>query len=639
MELSDRELLDRFAAGRDDAAFRLLVERYLPVVHGVARRVTGNDDLARDVAQNTFLRLAQRAALVPRDLTLTAWLHRITHHLAIDLVRSEERRKKRELAAHHSSDMDAPSPPDWSALAPVVDTLINRLPAADRDVLLLRYYRNAPHAVVAQQLGLTEAVAKKRAVRALEKLRALLSKQGIATSSAVLATLLPAHAATPVPAPLVLVVSATAKGVAPLAPQGFNLHLAMTTAQKTLIAGAAVLFMASLGYAVRGSSPEAGAPALLSASARGGSDPAASRTRPGRGSPLSAAERLERLRRILALTSRVEKPRQMLAFIDELSPKQFGETAAQLQQLKVSVNSDHFRMLLATWAKIEPQAAVAWAQLAAPESGLPLVLQNWGGIDPEAALDWVNRNTPQIDWQDRSKLSPLISVLAGIAENDPAAAVKALQDIPGENDRAEATVTLAATLGRGGLDRLLEAVPKDAGLQRGKLVAWSASSLMSSDQARRGLELLAADEVAQKQLNIESYFGMWHTFKNEESLAEIPNLPPGKVQDQAVAGICMAAVNGNPPKFFALLRQYPDAATDTVVARMADNCAIEHVGLAAEQILMMQDQALREEALTRRLGWWLSRNESAAREWMESRELPDSVREALKTSTTDTAKP
>ena len=199
MELSDRELLDRFATRHDEAAFRTLVERHLALVHGVARRVTGNEDLARDVAQSTFVRLAERAALIPKDLWLTAWLHRVTHHLAIDLVRREDARKKYELATLDPALMDPDPSPAWPELAPVVDTLINGLPAADRELLLLRYYRNEPHAVVARKLGISEAATKKRASRALEKLRVLLAKKGIATTATALATVLPAHAVTPVP--------------------------------------------------------------------------------------------------------------------------------------------------------------------------------------------------------------------------------------------------------------------------------------------------------------------------------------------------------------------------------------------------------------------------------------------------------
>ena len=85
MSVSDRSLLDRFAATRDEAAFRALVTRYLGQVHGVALRVTGNADLAADMAQATFIRLAERAATLPADLSLAAWLHRTVRSLALSL--------------------------------------------------------------------------------------------------------------------------------------------------------------------------------------------------------------------------------------------------------------------------------------------------------------------------------------------------------------------------------------------------------------------------------------------------------------------------------------------------------------------------------------------------------------------------
>ncbi|RYD41248.1 MAG: RNA polymerase sigma-70 factor, partial [Verrucomicrobiaceae bacterium] len=83
--MDDRTLLDRYLASHDEGAFRELVGRHLDFVHAVARRVTGNDELARDAAQATFVKLARNAARVPRTLSLSAWLHRISRCAAVDL--------------------------------------------------------------------------------------------------------------------------------------------------------------------------------------------------------------------------------------------------------------------------------------------------------------------------------------------------------------------------------------------------------------------------------------------------------------------------------------------------------------------------------------------------------------------------
>uniref|UniRef100_UPI001865C88E RNA polymerase sigma factor n=1 Tax=Luteolibacter marinus TaxID=2776705 RepID=UPI001865C88E len=206
--MDDRRLLDRYLADRDEAAFRELVDRHLDLVHSVASRVTANRELARDISQATFVRLAERAATVPRGLSLTAWLHRTSRSLAIDLVRAEERRKHRERASLQNEAMTTSPDPGWEQLAPLVDELVDNLPAADRELVLAKYYRNEPHARIAAQLGCSEANARKRASRALEKLRAQLVRRGIPTSAAALAVLLPAHAVTPAPAALAGAVAA-----------------------------------------------------------------------------------------------------------------------------------------------------------------------------------------------------------------------------------------------------------------------------------------------------------------------------------------------------------------------------------------------------------------------------------------------
>lgn len=99
MSKRDRELLDEFLAKDSGEAFHELVDRHLPLVHSTARRVTGNAEAARDVAQTIFLKLARRASRIPRDLPLAAWFHRETRSASVDYVRSEVRRQRREQTA------------------------------------------------------------------------------------------------------------------------------------------------------------------------------------------------------------------------------------------------------------------------------------------------------------------------------------------------------------------------------------------------------------------------------------------------------------------------------------------------------------------------------------------------------------
>src|SRR5688500_15917963 len=87
----------RYCATGDEPSFRALVSAHLPMVMGVAARKLGpHAHLAQDVAQAVFTRMARVAKGLPHDLLVASWLHRQAVRLAIDTVRREERRRRRE---------------------------------------------------------------------------------------------------------------------------------------------------------------------------------------------------------------------------------------------------------------------------------------------------------------------------------------------------------------------------------------------------------------------------------------------------------------------------------------------------------------------------------------------------------------
>ena len=244
MPADDHQLLTDWTDSRNEWAFRTLVDRRLPQVLATAMRITRNADLARDVAQQTFIRLASRPPRLALDRSLSAWLHVTAHSFAIDLIRAEESRRRREHAVTPDHNMPEEPAADWSRLAPVIDELISALPAADREAVILRFIEGQSHSRIATRLGLTENTARMRVNRALEKLRSLLARRGIATTAAALALALPAYAAAPVPAGLANTIATSSLADAVSAATGISITSTLLMKKASVIATIAIAAVA-----------------------------------------------------------------------------------------------------------------------------------------------------------------------------------------------------------------------------------------------------------------------------------------------------------------------------------------------------------------------------------------------------------
>ena len=244
MTLSDEDLLRQFASDSSNVAFTELVRRYLSLVYSAAKRQVQSASLAEDIAQSVFIDLSRNAGKLKPGQPLAAWLYLVTRRTAIDAIRRESRRQSREQSASEIAAMKS-NPSPWAQVEPHLDEAMETLNEADRQALLLRYFSSKSLREVGETLGTSEDAAQKRVSRALEHLRAVFARRGIAVTAAGLATDLSAHVVLSVPAGLGTSVVAGAFSATALA-QTAN-TITMTALNKTLVA-AAVVLVASLVY-------------------------------------------------------------------------------------------------------------------------------------------------------------------------------------------------------------------------------------------------------------------------------------------------------------------------------------------------------------------------------------------------------
>jgi RNA polymerase sigma factor (sigma-70 family) len=120
-ELGDRELLERFVAAKDEAAFAVLVERHGPMVLGVCRRMLGSAHDAEDACQAAFLVLAQKAASIRKTTSLPSWLHGVASRVAGHLRREGLRRSRRERESQGPAVADPAAEVSWREVQTVLD--------------------------------------------------------------------------------------------------------------------------------------------------------------------------------------------------------------------------------------------------------------------------------------------------------------------------------------------------------------------------------------------------------------------------------------------------------------------------------------------------------------------------------------
>ena len=166
-------MLVRVRAG-DAVAERLLYDRHVDRVYRLAFRITGDDALAQDVTQDTFIRAFERIDSFRGASALGTWLYAIANSVALNAVRKVKRVRSRESTLDDGLQIGAPDRRGEPDLRDRLRDAIDGLPEKYRNVFVLHDVEGFKHQEIAEMLGIELGTSKAQLSRARAKLRAAL---------------------------------------------------------------------------------------------------------------------------------------------------------------------------------------------------------------------------------------------------------------------------------------------------------------------------------------------------------------------------------------------------------------------------------------------------------------------------------
>lgn len=185
-ELTDVELIASAIRGREDG-FEELVRRYQRPIIGYVFRMLGDYDASLDVTQEVFLKVYNSLSRYSSEYKFSTWLYRIAHNAAIDhmrrnpLVSQSLETESPDGAYQLQIESPRPSPEqdrERSEWRSEIDSVIRKLPAAYRELIVLRHRQDLSYDEIAEVTSLPLGTVKNRLFRARELMREILIERG-----------------------------------------------------------------------------------------------------------------------------------------------------------------------------------------------------------------------------------------------------------------------------------------------------------------------------------------------------------------------------------------------------------------------------------------------------------------------------
>ncbi len=172
--MDERELIARVRAG-DGAAERALYDAHVDRVYRLAYRLAGDDELARELTQDTFVRAFERLGSFRGESKLSTWLHAVATSVVLNGLRKAKRLRQRETDLDEATGISGGPPPAEPDLKRRLAQAIDRLPKGYRIVFVMHDVEGYTHEEIGAALGIETGTSKAQLSRARGKLREALA--------------------------------------------------------------------------------------------------------------------------------------------------------------------------------------------------------------------------------------------------------------------------------------------------------------------------------------------------------------------------------------------------------------------------------------------------------------------------------
>ena len=187
-EIEDRDLVQR-CLKNDQEAYKILLKRFERPVYGIVRRMVQDEEDARDLAQEAFVRAFKNLKQFDLNRKFSSWLFRIANNLCIDHYRRRKldtvplvRHSEGEESESWDLPDEGPSPAETFSnreRGRRLLTAVESLPPVYRMVILLRHQQGLTYDEIAEATELPLGTVKARIHRAHRLLKEKLTRQGL----------------------------------------------------------------------------------------------------------------------------------------------------------------------------------------------------------------------------------------------------------------------------------------------------------------------------------------------------------------------------------------------------------------------------------------------------------------------------